>query len=639
MMLSPVVAMAYDAEIDGIYYNFNGTEATVTSGDNKYSGNIVIPETVMYFETECSVTSIGERAFYNCTDLTAIMIPNNVTTIDITAFRGCRSLASIVVKDGNTVYDSRNNCNAIIETASNKLIIGCQATIIPGNVTSIGTDAFDHCNFSSITIPNSVKSIDGLAFFGASITSVVIPKSVESIGSSVFCACHWLNSIVVEDGNKVYDSRNNCNAIIETASNTIIAGAGSTIIPEDVTSIGDGAFDGISLLSSIYVPNSVTSIGIDAFRDTKWYLDQPDGLVYTGKMFYKYKGEMPDNTAIDIREGTLGIAGNAFSGCTGLSSITIPESVTNIGCQAFAGCSGLSAITIPNKVTSIGYMAFEGCSNLTSVTIPKYVMSIGDCAFVNCTGLTSVTVNIASPVSINSNTFNYRANATLYVPYGCKAAYETADYWNEFKEIVEMPSPIINFADANVKAICVANWDTDGDGELVHSLIAFGQSMYLFQKMLCDGLGRMCIFRIGHIDNKFISAEAGDNLVVRQKSDLIHHGLQVDIADHKAFHIVDFVEMINIEDEQAACAVSFDLVLDRDLSAVASVGSRQLIQILRCFSTAILCQIDDTREDGCGLLNRLIIRIRIDLRQTVLLDQTNHDIGTFFIPLATAAVF
>ncbi len=155
----------------------------------------------------------------------------------------------------------------------------------------------------------------------------------------------------------------------------------SVTIPEGVTSIGEGAFHYCSGLTSITIPESVTSIGYNAFNGTAWYENQPDGVVYAGKMAYTYKGTMPEGTSITLKEGTKGIASYAFYNCTGLTSVTIPESVTTIGGGAFSACTGLTSVTIPEGVTSIGDYAFSGCTGLTSVTIPESVTSIGGAAF------------------------------------------------------------------------------------------------------------------------------------------------------------------------------------------------------------------------------------------------------------------
>ena len=238
-----------------------------------------------------SVTSIGEYALYGCTGLTSVTIPNSVTSIGECAFGGCSALESIIVEEGNTIYDSRENCNAIIETETNMLLQGCKNTVIPGSVTSIGGLAFSKCvdltsltipnsvtsigesafeycvDLTSLTIPNSVTSIGEFAFYGCTgLTSLTIPNSVTSIGGAAFRGCTGLESIIVEDGNTVYDSRNNCNAIIETETNTLLQGCNNTVIPGSVTSIGIGAFYHCKGLTSVTIPNSVTSIDIWAFN-------------------------------------------------------------------------------------------------------------------------------------------------------------------------------------------------------------------------------------------------------------------------------------------------------------------------------------------------------------------------------------
>ncbi len=185
-----------------------------------------------------------------------------------------------------------------------------------------------------------------------------------------------------------------------------------------MTSIGVSAFSACTGLTSITIPEGVTSIGDYAFN-------------------YCY-----GLTSVTIPSSVTNIGVSAFDGCSGLTSITIPEGVTSIGNFAFDGCSGLTSITIPSSVTSIGLNAFFGYSGLTSVTIPEGVTSIGSGAFGGCSGLTSVTALNTTPITISSNPFSNRANATLYVPQGCKSAYEAANYWKEFKEIQELPITI-----------------------------------------------------------------------------------------------------------------------------------------------------------------------------------------------------
>jgi hypothetical protein len=217
--------------------------------------------------------------------LTSIFIPKSVTSIGEAVFGACSSLTSIVVADGNPIYDSRDNCNAIIETATNTLIKGCSSP-------------------TSITIPSSVTSIRQFAFSRCSLlTSVFIPKNVTSIGEAAFSGCDSLTSIVVEDGNPIYDSRDNCNAIIETATNTLIQGCSSPTsftIPGSVTSIGCGAFSGCYSLTSIVIPENVTSI-----------------------------------------------EGHAFYGCSSLEIVHLPAGVSNFEIDSFKDCRNLKAIYVP----------------------------------------------------------------------------------------------------------------------------------------------------------------------------------------------------------------------------------------------------------------------------------------------------
>ena len=214
-----------------------------------------------------SVTTIEHFAFTDCNRLTSVTIPKSVTSIVGNVFAGCYNLLSINVEEGNPVYDSRDNCNAIIETTSNTLISGCCNTNIPENITSIGNRAFyDQYSLKISTIPSSVTNIgEGAFMFCDGITSFRIPSSVTNIGAEIFHSCKSLTEIIVDSNNPVYDSREDCNAIIETASNTLIAGCGTTVIPNSVTSISPEAIVQHFLLTDITIPNSVTSIGSKAF--------------------------------------------------------------------------------------------------------------------------------------------------------------------------------------------------------------------------------------------------------------------------------------------------------------------------------------------------------------------------------------
>ncbi|MBO5673007.1 MAG: leucine-rich repeat domain-containing protein [Paludibacteraceae bacterium] len=374
-------------------------ESVTSIGDYAFLGcssltSVTIPE---------SVTSIGSYAFNGCSSLTSVTIPNSVTSIGSSAFRNCSSLPV----ENNLRYADTYLVEAVNKTLSTYSIkegtkwVGGSAfyncssltsITIPNSVTGIGGSAFSGCSsLNSITIPNSVTSIGGTAFYScSSLTSITIPNSVTSIGWNAFSGCYRVIAITVESGNTIYDSRDNCNAIINTATNKLIAGCQNTFIPNSVTSIGNDAFSNCSSLTSINIPNSVTSIG-----------------------------------------------DYAFDGCFSLTSVTIPNSVTSIGIWAFYNCSSLTSVTIPESVTSIGDWTFHSCSSLTSVTIGESVTSIGWNAFSGCSSLTSITCEAVTPPTIGG-TYTFHDISTsipVYVPCGCVEAYKAASGWKNFTNI------------------------------------------------------------------------------------------------------------------------------------------------------------------------------------------------------------
>ena len=346
---------------------------TLTNTLIKGCSNTVIPN---------SVTTIGDSSFMGCKGLNDIKIPNSVTTIGNNAFKGCEKLTSIEIPDsvttiGASAFSSTSLTEIIIPKSVTKieasLLWGCRqltevnlpdsltsigystfrfcsgltSIIIPASVNQIGDDAFYGCtNMISISIPDQVTEIGSYAFYGCeSLTTIRIPDQVTTIGAGAFSGCDSLTEIhipdsvmkierqafdsccnlkriVVSEGNKVYDSRDNCNAIIETSTNKIIRGCENTIIPSTVTAIEEYAFTSAIGLKEINL-DSITEIGRDAFE-----------------------------------------------GCTGLTSIKIPKSVTKIEKGTFKSCRGLVEVIIPDSVEFVGDYAFTN-GTLKSVTVPN----------------------------------------------------------------------------------------------------------------------------------------------------------------------------------------------------------------------------------------------------------------------------
>ena len=443
--LIPAIASAFDFKEGGLCYNINPDGKTVSMTyenlilfaydapaptEKGYLGSIVIPEKVSHKGTTFKVVAIDRETFMGNMELQQVIIPRTVTEIGVGAFTHCNRLEQIVLPDRLKKIDEYTFAES-----------GLRSITIPRKVKTIGQSAFNNCSLKSVVIPGSVKKIEKSAFSAcrwleslefenglqsigeaafsictslkalnlpeslkeigdnafyecSSVESVTIPASVTSIGDGAFSSCHALKSIKVAKGNKKYDSRNNCNAIIETATGKLIMGCDGSFIPQGVTEIADLAFYGCSGMTALDIPSSVTEIGARAF-------------------FY----------------------------CKGLREVVISGAVTEIGERSFCGCDSLETLTIGNSLKRIGYGAFLHDDHIKTVTIGSAVESIGEWAFKGLDAVTSITSHIedVASVKMGKDVFDeIDMNAcTLYVPRGTAAAYKAAPQWKNFKNIVE----------------------------------------------------------------------------------------------------------------------------------------------------------------------------------------------------------
>ncbi len=407
------------------------------------------------------VRRIEEMAFYGCRNLISVSIPESINHISSNSFEGTPFLSNmgegviymgtflyryigtmpdntvIAIKEGTTSINDYafSNCRGLISVS------------VPESVTSIGKNAFQTTSFennmdngaiylgrvlykykgplsegTSFIVKDGTVSITSYAFSSCSnIESIEIPSSVSSIGEGIFCNCNQLTTVLVEKNNPIYDSRDNCNAIIETSSNSVVAGCKNSIIPTGITSIGDYAFYSCLGLDVLSLPQSVINIGRFAFYGCE------------------------DLVSINIPSNVSYIDRSAFSTCLNLKTITIPKGITSINFYAFNSCRSLTSIVIPENITGILWNAFSSCGNLKSVTIRGNLAFVDEQAFEYCSSLTELKCYAKEPPrSYQSFSNTTLSNATLYVLEPSLETYKITSPWNEFVTIRPIVEPTIS---------------------------------------------------------------------------------------------------------------------------------------------------------------------------------------------------
>lgn len=408
------------------------------------------------FDLPESIETISTYAFQLCTELTKMVIPASATKIEGGLFVFSPGIVSLSVSPDNPIYDSRDNCNAIIETATNTLVVGCKTTVIPTNIKSIGKNAFYGTpDLEQVMIPEGVTSIGSYAYGECrKVKSVSIPSSVDSIGTGAFTFITDIESITVAADNPIYDSRNNCNAIIKTASNILLLGCQNTVIPEGIVTIADQAFCGASMLE-FSVPEGVTRLESQAFSRCE-------------KM-----------QRISLPESVNFIGNSAFFTCYKLEDIVIPESVTEIKDFAFSSCTSLTEIAVPNKVKRLEGGIFKNCSQLKKVTLGYRLENVNYSAFEKCSSLSALYANSPVPPSVNKKFTDIdMETCVLYVPAAYIDAYREAEVWKEFAHIEVNPNA--------PEPIFLITYEVDGEVVQVDS-VKYGDAINLMEAPSKEG--------------------------------------------------------------------------------------------------------------------------------------------------------
>ena len=544
VMLLSQLGFAHDFMVDGICYNIISDEyrlcevtyfkkQTGAIKRNFYKDVVFVPGTVDFGGNSYFVSAIGACAFSENDELLSVVMPNTIRVIGNSAFSGCRQMKSITipksvehiesgafcaleslsylsVDEDNPIYDSRGGCNAIIESATNTLLYGCRTTVIPHGVEVIAMNAFgivcntgpfaldipasvkviDYCAFQTcdwlvgVTLHDGLERIGDGAFRHTSIERITIPATVTQIEPSAFANTKKLKSIKVKRGNKVYDSRGACNAIVESARDRLVQACARTKIPEGIKVIGRNAFKGVEK-GSVDIPSSVIEIENGAFFGCglRGTLVIPGSVKSIGK--YAFTACRGIDSLV-VEEGCERIAASAFSLCSALRHAKLPSTLKEFGrgseyVLVFDGCSLLERIELPNenptyycngdviiekstlavvagcglghcqinkalgeyRPKKIAKGAFWGMQYLTALWLPGTIEEIEEGAFYDCPAIEFIYCANEIPPLLDKNFglvnsswhLPVQERAVLIVPEGSLEAYRNAPGWKEFKHI------------------------------------------------------------------------------------------------------------------------------------------------------------------------------------------------------------
>lgn len=410
-----------------VTFDQSGSLDVESIGDYAFEGcsslkTIIIPK---------YVSEMGSKVFQDCTNLESIRISASVSKIGSRMFAGCPNLKSIVVEEGNEKYDSRENCNAIVETATNTLVCGTENSIIPSTITAIGNETFAETGLKNIVIPEGVTSIELQAFENCQdLESVTLPQSLKKLGYHVFA-----NS-----------------------------GLTSLVIPEGITHLPQGTFNGCKNLETVTLPTTLETIEYNAFSNsglTSIFI--PKGVTNISSSAFNNCEKLStisvsdENTTYDSRNNCNAIIQTATNQIVkGTFNTIIPNTITSIGNDAFSGINSLTSIVIPESVTSIGQFAFYHCYSLASIVIPESVTSINYCAFWNCNSPAEVVCKAKVAPQLYRDVFSndILSKATLYVPEESVESYKADGEWKKFSDIQPLPYAYINISAAEKTTYC-----------------------------------------------------------------------------------------------------------------------------------------------------------------------------------------